>query len=62
MGIPRELQNSLRLVWADNGIQMVISKANELPEYQDTFEFFIQDLERCCDKDLKPNDDGELND
>ncbi|KAJ3237077.1 guanine nucleotide-binding protein subunit alpha [Chytriomyces hyalinus] len=58
--LPDSIVNSIRLLWNDAGIQEAAKRANELPEYLYTSEYFLNNIDRCASSEYIPTDDDIL--
>ncbi|KAJ3107486.1 guanine nucleotide-binding protein subunit alpha [Phlyctochytrium planicorne] len=59
-GIPASVILPIKSLWADAGIQQALRRSNELPEYQETVEFFLNDIDRCASESFVPTNDDIL--
>ncbi|KAJ3058668.1 guanine nucleotide-binding protein subunit alpha [Podochytrium sp. JEL0797] len=58
--LPDDIIEAIKTLWRDTGIQSVVKRANELPEYIYTSDFYLNDLERCTKPDYVPTDEDIL--
>ncbi|KAI8836362.1 guanine nucleotide binding protein, alpha subunit, partial [Chytridium lagenaria] len=59
-GIPASVLLAVKSLWADQSIQQVLRRSNELPEFQETSEFFMNDIDRCASESFVPTNDDIL--
>ncbi|KAJ3030930.1 UNVERIFIED_CONTAM: Guanine nucleotide-binding protein G(i) subunit alpha-2 [Siphonaria sp. JEL0065] len=56
--LPENIVESIRKLWNDSGIQSGVKRANELPEFVYTAEFYMNDLERHTKSYYVPTDEA----
>ncbi|KAI9345205.1 guanine nucleotide binding protein, alpha subunit [Obelidium mucronatum] len=58
--LPENIVEAIRKLWKDSGIQSAVKRANELPEYIYTSEYYLNDLEKHTKADYVPSDEDIL--